>query len=469
MVVVVAPEAVDATIASLEAGGTPASVIGEVVPAERLDGARYVEARWRRERPDRGRRVGGRIQPPGAPRGRRTRRARRRDRPRLRRPTCPALDWAAEQGIETDRRARTATDAALAARRSAPPRRTSSCSPATCGSSARGPRGLRRPDPQHAPVAPARVPGRSRRARRARARASRSRERRSTSSTRRSTAARSSPRRRSRSSPATTRSALHDRIRAVEHRLLPRAVALLLAGACRSNGPVVDPVDLALGRCRRPGRPAGPAVRLGQDRARRARTGPRRCPASSSSRPAAPPARCARPACPSRTWPRSPASRRCSTAGSRRSIRASTAASWPIGASPEHRQALLAAAIAPVRARRRQPLPVRRRRRATWNHVRRARRGDRHRRPVDGPGGGEEPRVGRDRHVAGSIPGGPRRPGEEGSVPAGLRAALALEAFRHTAAYDARIAAELPRRMVEAGSSCRTSPGLPSAADPVPV
>jgi phosphoribosylformylglycinamidine cyclo-ligase len=43
MVVVVAPEAVDATISSIEAGGTVATVIGEVVPADRLDGSRYGE------------------------------------------------------------------------------------------------------------------------------------------------------------------------------------------------------------------------------------------------------------------------------------------------------------------------------------------------------------------------------------------------------------------------------------------
>jgi phosphoribosylaminoimidazolecarboxamide formyltransferase/IMP cyclohydrolase len=57
---------------------------------------------------------------------------------------------------------------------------------------------------------------------------------------------------------------------------------------------------------------------------------------------------------------------------------------------------------------------------------------------------------------------------QEGSVPAGLRAALAVEAFRHTAAYDARIAAELPGRMVEAGIELPDEPGLPNAADPYP-
>ncbi|MEA2548949.1 MAG: phosphoribosylaminoimidazolecarboxamide formyltransferase / cyclohydrolase [Chloroflexota bacterium] len=55
-----------------------------------------------------------------------------------------------------------------------------------------------------------------------------------------------------------------------------------------------------------------------------------------------------------------------------------------------------------------------------------------------------------------------------GGVPAGLRAALAIEAFRHTAAYDARIAAELPERMAAAGVDLPDEPGLPGAADPYP-
>ena len=56
-----------------------------------------------------------------------------------------------------------------------------------------------------------------------------------------------------------------------------------------------------------------------------------------------------------------------------------------------------------------------------------------------------------------------------GHVPAGLRAALAIEAFRHTAAYDARIAAELPGRMAAAGVDLPDEPGLPGAADPYPT
>ena len=49
----------------------------------------------------------------------------------------------------------------------------------------------------------------------------------------------------------------------------------------------------------------------------------------------------------------------------------------------------------------------------------------------------------------------------EAGLDDGFRRELALEAFAHTAAYDARIAAELPRRFVEAGL-------LPPSADPYP-
>ena len=57
---------------------------------------------------------------------------------------------------------------------------------------------------------------------------------------------------------------------------------------------------------------------------------------------------------------------------------------------------------------------------------------------------------------------------EHGEVPLGLRSALAVEAFRHTAAYDARIAAELPARMFAAGVELPAEPGLPGAEDPYP-
>jgi phosphoribosylaminoimidazolecarboxamide formyltransferase/IMP cyclohydrolase len=53
-------------------------------------------------------------------------------------------------------------------------------------------------------------------------------------------------------------------------------------------------------------------------------------------------------------------------------------------------------------------------------------------------------------------------------IPLGLRSALAVEAFRHTAAYDARIAAELPCQMAEAGVDLPAEPGLPRSPDPFP-
>ena len=55
-----------------------------------------------------------------------------------------------------------------------------------------------------------------------------------------------------------------------------------------------------------------------------------------------------------------------------------------------------------------------------------------------------------------------------GRVRDGLRSALAVEAFRHTAAYDARIAAELPGRMAAAGVDLPDEAGLPGSADPYP-
>jgi phosphoribosylaminoimidazolecarboxamide formyltransferase/IMP cyclohydrolase len=74
----------------------------------------------------------------------------------------------------------------------------------------------------------------------------------------------------------------------------------------------------------------------------------------------------------------------------------------------------------------------------------------------------------------GQAAAGPRDDASAGGAPsatgldAGFRAALAVEAFRHTAAYDARIAAELPARMGSAGLDLPDWPGLPGAADPYP-
>ena len=57
---------------------------------------------------------------------------------------------------------------------------------------------------------------------------------------------------------------------------------------------------------------------------------------------------------------------------------------------------------------------------------------------------------------------------EAGEVPLALRSVLAVEAFRHTAAYDARISSELPPRMAAAGIELPDEPGLPTASDPYP-
>ena len=57
---------------------------------------------------------------------------------------------------------------------------------------------------------------------------------------------------------------------------------------------------------------------------------------------------------------------------------------------------------------------------------------------------------------------------ETGEVPLALRSVLAVEAFRHTAAYDARISSELPPRMAAAGIELPDEPGLPTASDPYP-
>ena len=56
-----------------------------------------------------------------------------------------------------------------------------------------------------------------------------------------------------------------------------------------------------------------------------------------------------------------------------------------------------------------------------------------------------------------------------GRIGDGLRSALAVEAFRHTAAYDARIAEVLPERMAAAGVELPDEPGLPGATDPYPA
>ena len=124
----------------------------------------------------------------------------------------------------------------------------------------------------------------------------------------------------------------------------------------------------------------------------------------------------------------------------------------------------------PVRARRRQPLPVRRG----------ARTGpgielDELVEEID-IGGPSMVRAAAKNHASvaivtspGALPGDPRRARGGGErARSGCASALAIEAFRHTAAYDARIAAELPPRMAAAGVALPDEPGLPGARDPYP-
>ena len=157
---------------------------------------------------------------------------------------CPAIAWAEEAGLETavipdlgarEPAARAAGDAVLAATVAAArgrcrrpgrlhaPRRT-------------GPAGgLPGPGPQRPPVAPAGVPRCARGPRRAGG--GRRRDRRHRPPRRRiaSTAARSSLAEAVPILAGDTEEALLERLHAVEHRLLPRAVGLLLAGALGST------------------------------------------------------------------------------------------------------------------------------------------------------------------------------------------------------------------------------------------
>lgn len=56
-----------------------------------------------------------------------------------------------------------------------------------------------------------------------------------------------------------------------------------------------------------------------------------------------------------------------------------------------------------------------------------------------------------------------------GGIPGELRATLAVDAFRHTAAYDARIAEVLPCELDRAGIALPDEPGLPRSLDPFPA
>ena len=190
-------------------------------------------------------------------------------------------------------------DAALADDARRPPARTSSSSPATCGSS------VRRCSRRSAAGSSTRIRRCCRRSRaptRCATRwptASTVTGARSISSTRRSTAARSWPRRRSRSCRATTRARSTSGSAPSSTGCCrgPSRCSLAGAVAVEAGGRRVT-LDLARADAAAADAAAGAAVGLGQDRPRRSRARPRRRSASSSCRPAARRARCARPACP---------------------------------------------------------------------------------------------------------------------------------------------------------------------------
>ena len=261
----------------------------------------------------------------------------------------------------------------------------------------------------------------------------------------------------------TTSATLHERIKAVEHRLLPRGGALWRVLARR--------------------RPARTSARWPTRRSRRAG----RC-SRSRTRPASPTsprassalgfelvstggtARALRDAgLPVTDVAAVTASRRCSTAGSRRSTRAihggdprrpaprrppasswrrrrSTRSSWWSSTSTRSRRPPSGPAIALRRARSRRSTSAARR----WSG----------RRPRTTPSVASSPSPDAVRRRA------RRRSQRTAACRRASRAALAVEAFRHTAAYDARIAAGAAVAM-GAGIDLPDGPDCPGA-DPYP-
>ena len=97
--------------------------------------------------------------------------------------------------------------------------------------------------------------------------------------------------------PGDDEASLATRIHAVEHRLLPWAVALLASGAVEVDGRQAR-VDTERAEAAHHLPATGAAVGLGQDRAWSSSGAASSATASSSCRPAGRRARCATPACP---------------------------------------------------------------------------------------------------------------------------------------------------------------------------
>ncbi len=351
---------------------------------------------------------GGGLEPAGAPRGGGARRARRGDRPRLRRPGLPGARLGRRAGDRhrPDPRRRRRRPCA---KPSPAPRPTPSSWPATCGSSGRrcSARSRGRILNTHPSLLPA-FPG---------AHAVRD----ALAAGVRVTGATvhlvdetldGGPivlQEAVEVLPGDDEATLHERIKAVEHRLLPRAVALLLAGAVGVASGRPPRRDRHRGGGRGSPRPA-PRAPLGlrQDRAWRRSPGASSAKGSSSSRPAAPREPSARRASPvtdvaAVTGFAEMLDGRVKTLHPR--VHAGILADRRLA---DHREQLIAASIAPFELVVVNLYPFAAAAERPGHHARRARRGDRHRRAVDGPCRREEPRQRRDRHVAGALRRRPR-------------------------------------------------------------
>ena len=91
--------------------------------------------------------------------------------------------------------------------------------------------------------------------------------------------------------------------------------------------------------------------------------------------------------------------------------------------------------------------------------ARRVRRADRHRRSVDGARRGQEPPVGRDRHLARRSTTTCWPPSRDGGFTLAQRQRLAAEAFVHTATYDVHVASWMGNVLTDTSEGSRL-PGL---------
>ena len=396
------------------------------------------------DRPDRGRRVRRRLQPAGTARGRAARRARRR-----------RSSWSSRTGRarrSTGRASRGSTPrwspaatTTLWRRRSPGRDPTSSCSPATCGSSVRACSPHSRPHPEHASLVAAGVPRRDTRSAMPSAHGVRL-----TGVTVHLVdatldggpivAQEAVP-----VLPDDDEASLRDRIQAVEHRLLPQVVALVAADAVAVD-PEGDSVAIDLDRADRAVRTPAPraAVGVGQDRSRRPRSWPRRPRvragvdgrhgASAARRRPAGHRRRRRHRLPGdarRTREDAAPARACRAAG-----RPPPAPTIAGSSSPRASPRSSSSSSTSTRSR---PRSNARASRSTSSSRRSTSAGRRWSEP--------RPRTTRtsrsSRHRRATATSSPRS--TAGGVDDRLRRELALEAFAHTAAYDARIAVRASR------------------------